>query len=185
MLVFLDCEGEPTQELTALLVDESSKKIVDVFHRFVRYPFDIDFDSFSRDHVHGLDLKFLSIHGLKSEHDLIKEFHKWLSNHVGIDVFYAHSPFKEKQLLSLDIRDVCLKMWSERDFLQSHSVALAWKMNALPVNNVTCTDAHASFKRFRPKNVQKLSKGDIVKMKFSHHCSLYDCVECFLYLLFE
>ena len=192
MLVFLDSEGEPVQEFSAILVDEDKKKIVDVFHHHVRYPvngdsqFIIDNDSFSRQHVHGLNLDFLSTHGLESECDLIELFHKWLSNHYPIDGILAHAPHKERQLLSLPIIiDVGLKSWAERDFLSSHALALARKMNCTSVKGVSCKDAHSSFIGWKPKNVHAPTSGDIVKMNFSHHCSLYDCFECFLHYVYE
>lgn len=194
MLVFIDSEGDPVQEFSAILVDVTKKKIVDVFHHFVCYPVNkhsqiiIDRDDFARRHIHGLNLNFLSIHGLKTEGDLVSSFKTWLSCHSPIDAIYAHAPHKEKQLLSLTvpILDVGLKVWAERDVLNSHRVALAWKLNCLDVNDVSCCkDAHSSFKNWKPKNVKVLSLGDLAKMKFSYHCSLYDCVECFLYFMYE
>lgn len=189
MLIFLDCEGDPIQEFSAILVDGATMKIKNVFHQYVCYPKSgdsiIDNDSFSRRHIHGLNLDFLSQHGLQSEHELTTLFHQWLSKQGHIDAIYAHAPHKERNLLSLNIVDVCLKPWSERDFSLSHSVALTWKMNSIAINGVSCADAHASFSAWRPKNVKAPSQGDVVKMQFFHHCSLYDSLECYLYFVHE
>jgi hypothetical protein len=140
-------------------------------------------DSFSRHHIHGLDWHFLSAHGLGNEYELVNCFHKWLSKYVNdVVAVYGHAPYKEQQLLSpLNVVDVCLKPWAERQHLYSHSVALSWKLNSIPVNGVTCSIAHCAFKGWRPKCVHSPSQSDVAKMNFFHHCSLYDSLECFLY----
>ena len=79
MIVFVDCEGEPLQEFTALYVNVEKQLIVDVFHRHVCYPFTYDKDSFSRRHIHGLNRDFLSKNGLSNESVLLLHFRKWLS----------------------------------------------------------------------------------------------------------
>ena len=180
MIIVIDCKGEPVQEFSALYVNEKTGELVDVFHRYVQYPFYPDVDSFSRQHVHGLDYDFLSRHGLNSENELLTLFYHWLRDHP-FEQIYAHAPAKEKKLLSLSIKDVCLKPWKDRIFYKSHQKALSMKLKHVPICNVTC-HAHSSFKGWKSKDCHALSATDAAKMTFSYHCSLYDCVECALFL---
>ena len=137
MLIYIDSEGEPIQEFSAIYVDELSGDVVDVFHHHVIYPFEYDKDIFSRRHIHGLNRDFLSQHGQRDEDAVIRLFHEWLKLHP-FDCIYAHAPAKEVKLLSLPVKDVCLKPWSERQFYKSHQLALAMKLSHFPVCNVVC-----------------------------------------------
>ena len=131
MLIFLDVEGEPTQEFSAIHVDEETGEVLDVFHRHVVYPYMNDFDIFARKHVHGLNLCYLKLHGLRSEYDVIQQFYAWLESHPS-DALYAHAPQKEIRLLSLPIFDVCLPPWKERANCVSHKTALSMKCKKVP-----------------------------------------------------
>jgi len=182
MIVFVDCEGEPLQEFTALYVDVQKRLILDVFHHHVCYPFTHDKDSFSRRHIHGLNRDFLSRHGLSDESALLLLFREWLSKRP-YSCIYAHGPEREKRFLSLPIQDVCLKPWKERIHCYSHQVALSLKLNFVPICGVTCHAHDEVTWKVNCKNVP--SETDFAKKQFFHHCSLYDCVECFLYFLQE
>lgn len=177
MPIFIDCEGEPVQEFSAIYVNECGDQILDVFHQHVKYPFACDYDFFSRRHIHGLKLVFLERYGLCNETSLLTLFHKWLENHPN-EAIYGHSPGKEEKLLSLPIFDVSLKPWKDRINCHSHQLALSMKLNSVPVCNVSCA-AHKRV-RWKVKNVLVTSATDVAKFDFFHHCSLYDCVECYL-----
>ena len=177
MLIFVDSEGEPVQEFSAIYVDPINLKIVDVFHRYVTYPLCHDEDVFSRRHVHGLDIDFLSTHGVSNEIELVTLFHQWLETHP-YESIYGHAPAKEENLLSLPIEDICLKPWKDRSDCASHRTALSIKMNSVPICGVTC-NAHSRYCCWKAK--RSLTETDKAKMLFRHHCSLYDCVECFLF----
>ncbi len=179
MHVIVDCEGTPTQEFSALYVDETTCCVVDVFHHYVKYPSERDEDFTARQYVHGLNREFLLRNGLPNEHDLVKVFHEWLAKRPYVHI-YAHAPAKERELLSLPIRDVCLKPWIERIECESHKIALAMKLNCIPVHQSYCF-AH-DYVKWKPKRAWNPSRTDIAKENFFHHCSLYDCFECFLYL---
>lgn len=183
MLVFVDCEGSPVQEFSAIYADELSGEIVDVFHQYVKYSSKetYDIDKFSRHHLHGLNLEFLTLHGLRNEETLVTMFHEWLQQHPHNGIF-AHAPKKEEKLLSLKINDICLKPWKERGTCYSHVKAVSMKKQKIPICNVTC-EAHGSFMSWKPKKPYCMSISDIVKMDFLHHCSLYDCIECFFFYL--
>ena len=176
MLVFVDCEGEPVQEFSAIYASESGV-ILDVFHQHVKYPFVCDYDFFSRRYIHGLKRDFLSRNGLCSENSLVRLFHKWLEIHP-FKAIYAHAPAKECKLLSLPINDVFLKPWKDRIHCQSHQIALSLKLNSVPICDATCA-AHKTV-CWKAKNICKPTVTDLAKMDFFHHCSLYDCVECYL-----
>ena len=182
-MIFIDSEGEPLQEFSAIYVHEQTHEIIDVFHRYVQYPSATvcDGDKFARLHIHGLNVSYLSIHGLRNEDDLLCEFNAWLKSHPFTSM-YANAPSKEKKLLHMSITDVCLKPWKERCLLSSHQTAFSMKMNATPICNVICT-AHSSFRGWKPKRVYCMSPTDIAKSNFAHHCSLYDCVECHLFYI--
>ena len=180
-MIFIDSEGEPIQEFSAIYVCDNV--IVDVFHQYVKYPVlnDIDEDHFARSHVHGLNIDFLEHHGLDNVDVLYSLFSSWLKKH-SITHLFANAPSKEKNFLRMPIMDVYLKPWRERCALSSHRDALFMKKTSIPICNVMCS-AHTAFKGWLPKRkADKVNATDIVKSEFGHHCSLYDCVECFLFM---
>ena len=182
MLIFVDCEGQPIQEFTALYVDSDSHDIVDVFHQYVRSTDDrYDPDWWARRHVHGLNRDYLALHGLRDEQTLLCAFRRWLTTHP-YDELLAHAPHKERQFLQLPVRDVSLPPWKERAHLLSHRIALSLKRGAIPINCVTCS-AHTSFVDWRPRRPYTLSAKDVIKRDFAFHCSLYDCIEMYLFYL--
>ena len=73
-IIFIDSEGEPIQELSALEMNFKSKEIVDVFHG---HAFTTELDSFSRRHVHGLNPVLLKKTGYENTYKLLKAFHSW------------------------------------------------------------------------------------------------------------
>lgn len=183
MLIFIDSEGDPVQEFTAIYVDEKTATIVDVFHQYVRYPFYCDKDVFSRLHVHGLNRHYLSTYGLHGENELVNHFFKWLKTHPYSSI-YAHAPAREVNLLSpLSVTDVHLKPWAQRTKCLSHDIALRAKLCKYPICGITCS-AHADFLAWQPKHVNTLTLTDHAKLSFSHHCSLYDCIECCIFFLY-
>lgn len=179
MLIFIDSEGEPVQEFTALYVDEQSGKIVDVFHQHVRYPLPRDKDYFARRHIHGLCRNYLQHHGLRDESDLRLSFKAWLKTHP-FSKLVANAPQREISLLSMQICDIHLKPWKERINCDSHKVALFMKNNQIPICNTICY-AHKCFIGWRPKKCNALSESDTAKSHFGFHCSLYDTFECSLF----
>ena len=105
--IYVDSEGEPIQEFSALYVNNDTCDIVDVFHYHVKYPFNCDFDWKARRCVHGLDLKFLSQHGISDIEELKLSFSKWLETHPYHAIF-AHEPRKEREFLNFPIQNVCM-----------------------------------------------------------------------------
>ena len=179
-MIFIDSEGEPVQEFSAIYVHEQTYKVMDVFHRHVQYPSPTcDEDKFARFHVHGLDISYLSLYGLSNEEELLCEFKAWLKYHP-FTTIYANAPSKEEKFLKMTISDVHLKPWQERSLLSSHQCALFMKMNAIPICDTVC-NAHTSFKGWKPKRAYSMSLTDAAKMEFFHHCSLYDSIECLLF----
>ena len=62
-IIFVDMEGTPVQELSAIEVDttQRKKRVLDVFHAYGNYSAG---DHFARDHIHGLSEKFLLNHSI-------------------------------------------------------------------------------------------------------------------------
>ena len=186
MLIFVDCEGEPIQEFTALYVDSDSHTIIDVFHRYVAYPSVCGYDSdrWARRHVHGLNRLHLSVHGLHNPTELLSDFNEWLHSHP-YEHILANAPQKESAFLNLPILDVCLPPWKQRAQLLSHRLSLSLKRHSIPINGIRCSSAHSSFVDWRPRHLYSLSPTDVIKRDFGFHCSLYDCMELYFYYLKE
>ena len=181
MLLFVDSEGDPIQEFTALYVNEQSREIVDVFHRHVAFPCHrYDTDRWPRRHIHGLDRAYLAKHGLRDEGALRTEFVEWLRSHPYEDIL-ANGPTKENAFLNLQITDLRLPPWKERGLLDCHKSALSFKKRAIPINGITCSASHSSFVNWLPRRPHAPSPADVIKRDFGHHCSLYDCMELYFF----
>ena len=180
MKVFMDTEGTPTQELSALLVNDQWE-IVSVYHAYAACkPMD---DIFCRRHLHGLDLRVLFTLGFPNEHVLIVDFLRWLSLYP-VDMILANDPTKERQLFPhLHVEDVGLPLWVLRVGLPAYRVALEAKHKQLPILGAMCGAwAHSAFitpvysKRPIPSDT------DIIKYNHGFHCSLYDSLMIYLYI---
>ena len=184
MYIFIDCEGEPIQEFTALYVDSVSHDILDVFHRHVKFTktYGYDSDRWARRHVHGLNREYLALHGVQDEHVLLREFKDWLQWHP-YEQILANAPRKESMFLNLPIHDVCLPPWKDRAVLLSHRLAVSLKRDAMPINGIQCSVAHSCFIDWCPRRPYSLSPKDVIKRDFGFHCSLYDCMELYFYHL--
>lgn len=184
MLMFIDSEGDPIQEFTALYVDSDSHNIVDVFHRYVAHPsrYGFDSDRWARRHIHGLNRAYLATHGLHDEKALLCEFNAWLDSHP-CELLLANAPRKESTFLHRPVHDVCLPCWKDRAVLLSHQLSIFLKRGAVPINGITCSVAHSSFIDWFPRRPYTLSPKDVVKRNFGFHCSLYDCIEIYFYYL--
>ena len=181
MRIYVDSQGTPIQEFSAIYVNEETFEIVDVFHKYVIYPCSVyDDDKWARKHVHGLDLDFLAVHGLRDREELKTSFFTWLSDHP-YNEMYANCPNILSPFLSLSIKDVYLVSWSSRDSDLSHQIALFLKLKCAKICNVCCAAAHRSFRYWRPTQVYDMSSHDKARMKFRHHCSFYNAIENFLY----
>ena len=182
MLLFVDSEGEPIQEFTALYVNKQSREILDVFHRHVAFPScGYDTDHWPRRHIHGLQRAYLAKHGLRDEGALRHDFSEWLRSHP-YDEILANDPSKESVFLNLPISDVCLPPWQDRGVLSSHQRALSLKRRAIPINGITCSSAHSHFLNWLPRRPHAPSPTDVIKRDFGHHCSLYDCMELYFFI---
>ena len=184
-MIFIDSEGSPIQEFSALYVDPTSQEIKDVYHRYIAFPSDDgggDSDWWARRHVHGLNRAYLTLNGLADEQALLCDFNKWLQSHP-YDKLLAHAPDKERAALHLPVQDVCLPSWQERGHLLSHRIALSMKRKCISICGVSCSlDAHSSYVEWRPRRRFTLAPSDVHKRHFGHHCSLFDCIECYLFM---
>jgi len=179
-MIFIDSEGDPIQEFSALYAYKNV--IVDVFHQYVYYPSMsvYDEDHFARSHVHGLDLDFLNCHGLKSEQELLTLFSSWLEKHPH-SIMFAHAPAKERHFLEMTINDVRLLPWKKRRDLPSHRRTLLMKKSIIPICNTICS-AHTSYCGWQCKRKSgTMNVTDLAKIDFGYHCSLYDSLECFFF----
>ena len=181
MRIYINSQGYPIQEFSAIYVDGETHEIVDVFHKYVIYPCSVyDDDKYLRKHVHGLDLDYLAAHGLRDEEELKTTFLTWLSDHP-YDAMYGDHPSREAELLSLTIEDVFLVPWSSRDSEISHKLALSLKQKCTKICNVCCAAAHRSFRYWPPLRVHNMNCRDKARVKYRHHCSFYIALECFLH----
>ena len=176
-IIFLDSEGTPTQELSALEMDYGTREIVDVFHGHAFTP---EADSFARSHIHGLHPTFLKKMGYQCPNELVDAFHNWLRNKRFV-VLYGNNPGREVQELQLFISDIKLDNWSTRAYKAYHEVAYYFKRHNIPICSQSCSkEAHTMYHSAyaRPFNL-----GDAAKERHGHHCALYDCYEMYLFFI--
>lgn len=176
-IIFLDTEGTPTQELSALEMDYETREIVDVFHG---HAYTSEADSFARSHIHGLNPVFLKKVGYESPSHLIEAFHHWLRNKRFV-LLYGNNPGREVRELQLFITDIGLDPWSMRAYKAYHEVAYYFKKHNIPICSQRCSkEAHSAYLNayVRPFNL-----GDAAKERHGHHCALYDCYELYLFFI--
>lgn len=179
MLLFVDCEGDPVQELSGILVAAKNFAIVDVFHAHANDK--RDDDTWSRKNVHGLCLNFLQSCAFPSECELACAFHVWYSKRK-IDYVFANAPKREADYLNLNIFNLPLPTWKDRPNDAAHQLALSCKINETPIGHQACTkDIHNAFHPSKPQ--PNASVGVCARFDFGHHCSLYDAYEIYLFML--
>ena len=178
LLLFIDSEGTPVQELAAILVDTITMSIKDTFLQWA-FP-EVDTDWYARKHVHGLSRSFLRHHGLENEKKLLESFHAW-RNQYTINEIFAHAPVKEEILLNLKITDACLLPWAERDTTPAHRIALRMKNDACALNGIVCEmwRVHNEYKGWP----RLCGKGDYARSSFGPHCAWFDSIEVMLTIL--
>ena len=178
-ILFVDLEGEPAQELSAIAMNAESRQVIDTYHA---YAYTHKPDEWSRCHVHGLNPNFLKENGFSDESALVKDFKCWLRG-KDILVTYANNPIKEIKLLNLPIKDMALPQWSERAAHFGYQTALAFKKKHVPVFNKICPQgAHSNFSSYP---VYRNTYTEHVKKDFGHHCSLYDAFSLYLFYVLE
>lgn len=180
LLLFVDTEGNPTQELAAICFDVINLCVKDVYLQYAKpLPGPEDMDWFARRHVHGLNRAYLEQHGFDTEEGLVADFHTWRQKHC-INEIYAHAPEKEKRLLNIPITDVHLPSWSERSKLACHRKAMRMKLMSEPIVDTFCIPSlvHAEYRGW-PKHH---SEGDFARQEFGVHCALFDCVAILCHL---
>lgn len=179
LILLVDSEGEPAQELAAICVDLVSLTIKDVYLNYAKPPsVTPDVDWFSRRHIHGLSREFLQRCAFENEDALLADFHSWRKKYI-INEIFAHAPGKEEVLLNLAITDVKLPPWIERCKSLHHRVALCMKTLDMYVKDTACTryDAHSDYEGWH----QHRTRGDLARQEYGHHCALYDTVSILLY----
>ena len=182
MYIFIDSEGEPVQELSAICVNTETFQIISVFHRYAQCPLP-DEDYYSRRFIHGLNIDFLMCHGFPSVRELTSALCRWIDNLPRFHnyFFFANDPTKERHLFPfLHIEDVKLPQWRVRIHTKPHIMAKAAKDNAASVLDCSCsaTAVHSAYDpSHRPEC--SLSPSTLAKLSSGHHCSLYDVMECY------
>ena len=132
--MFVDCEGDPVQEFSAIAMDNSTYQIISVYHKHV----DCDFkaDRWSRKHLHGLNRNYLRAHGFEDVGELVFDFERWFKS-FDVVCMYANAPDKERQLLpGRTIHDLLLLPWQERVRKHYHVIANLFKELSIPIENV-------------------------------------------------
>ena len=179
--MFLDCEGEPAQELSGIAMDNETYEIISVFHHHAAC--DPTLDNWSRRNIHGLNVKCLSDYGLENEECLAIAFQRWLKT-FDVKCMYANDPCKERRLLKNDrIVDALLPRWEDRVNTPYHAVASRFKELCIPINNVRCT---SFIHNARACSVSRhLNRTQTLKLLHGYHCSLYDSYELYLQYIFK
>ena len=173
-IIFIDSEGTPIQELSALEMDFNTREIIDVFHG---YAYTTENDSFARKHIHGLNTDFLLQNGYENMSSLITAFKVWLRERKHF-MFYANDPGKEMQVLKMYMTDIGLDKWINRIHKPYHHVAFYFKKRNIPIlSKHCCAEAHSSYQN---AYVRPFNKSDIAREQSGYHCSLYDCYEMYL-----
>ena len=180
--IFVDTEGAYAEEIAAIAVNSSTLQIIDVFHEFAK-PQAVD--DWSRKHVHGLNCNWLQNNAkFNNQTELMQAFRQWLRGRNVLAIF-ANDPSKERMLFGQDlaVNDLCFPMWSQREARPSHLITFLFKRAFIPVlNKRCCAEAHSSFK-YVP--VYRNSTSELARRRFGFHCSLYDCLECYLFFIEE
>lgn len=188
LLLFIDCEGTPIQELAAICVDIVSKRVKDVYLQYAK-PFPIpneqssgggDTDWYARRYIHGLNRNFLEDCGFDNEEQLKKHFLTWLSQYT-INEVYANNPAKECHFLDIPITDVRLPQWSQRSNTLEHSTVIDMKLNLQPIHRTVCNTwfIHNEYRGWHKHN----SLGDRARKEYGVHCALFDAAEVLFHVI--
>ena len=179
VIIFVDIEGEPAQELSAISMNINTRQITDVYHA---YAYTDQPDEWSRCHIHGLNQTFLKENGFSDESTLVSDFKRWIQSKDVLATF-ANNPMKEIEILKLPVQDIGLPQWTDRFQLTSYQTALAFKRKRVPVFNATCnSNAHNKFRYFP---VYRNTQTELIKKDFGHHCSLYDVFSLYLHYVLD
>lgn len=174
LIIFIDSEGSPILELSAIAMNFHTREIVDVFHE---YASEKQENNFARLHVHGLDQNYVKEKGYGSSKELIHTFLSWLKGKIVLTMFGNNPAFECKEL-DLNILDIDLDKWIDRIDKPYHIIANAFKNKFIPILGRRCSpEAHSSFRGVITKTNKK---SDIARQKHGVHCSLYDCYEMYL-----
>ena len=174
-IIFIDSEGSPTQELSAIEMDFQTREIVDVFHGYAFI--NVITDSFARRHIHGLNTDFLFRKGYENTNILVDALKDWIraKKHY---MCYGNNPAKEIDELGLYLVDIGLHQWIYRIEKPYQQVAFHFKRHNIPIlSKRCCAEAHSSYQK---AYVRPFSKTDAAKERYGYHCSLYDCLAMYL-----
>ena len=181
VIIFIDCEGTPVQEFSALAMDTRDNVVIAAYHRYAYCP--PDKDKWARKHIHGLEPKLLKEFGFSCENELFEDVNIWLSTFPNIETIYANNPLKERRFLKLPIQDIGLPIWSERIGNPYHRIPNNLKNDGdylfMELNVYCDPDFHGQFSHHlitNPNNVNHMAKASE-----TYHCSLCDVTELFLF----
>ena len=91
--MFIDMEGTPVQELSALMMDITQRRVIAAYHKHAYCSPTID--RWARYHIHGLDPSILKDIGFTCEDQLISDFKIWYQTFSQIESIYGNNPAKE------------------------------------------------------------------------------------------
>ena len=178
--MFIDSEGDPIQELSAIALSAYDYTILAVYHQFAKCPEGAD--PWSRAHIHGLNPEYLSTHGFPDEAALISNFQDWYQQFSVIQS-YGNNPIREMAKLKLTVEDIGLPKWMERYHCPYHQIPQLHKLSRLPIHGLIACDpkSHNCFKVESLEHCRTPTR----KVKYLHgyHCSLADVYEVCLYYL--
>ena len=178
MIIFIDSEGSPIQELSAIAMDVVTGHIVDVYHHFAYCPTERDW--WARRHVHGLNPLYLQHIGFESEPALVQDFRCWLRRFNVLKVI-GNDARTEAEKLNLRIYDIGLPEWSVRVLHMYHKIPNVLKTQNISFNcNARChSDYHSYY--LQPTVDFKLPPNQLARVEHGYHCSLADVFELYYY----
>ena len=186
-VMFVDLEGHPPQELAAMVMHTRTYKIIDIFLEYASFKksnSNFDDDNFCRRNVHGLNLKFLNNHGVESPEKLRDNFLEWYHDlYPKPSQIFANNPGDEVKFLGLEIENLPLPKWIDRQFTPTHLCSRIAKYASRSFLGVSCdmNCAHSSYKPF----LKARKESDIARRRHGVHCALYDVYELYLFFTCE
>ena len=172
--IFVQTSGRPILEASAIACTKEFE-VVAVYHEYAAYG-EISSESWMMKHVHGLDPDYLQINGFPRSLDLKLHFISWLSTFPDAELF-SNSCYTHK-IVNRAVSLTNYKGWLERQLLSCHHEAFMLKETNAYINGLRCTTAaHCQYSSW-PFHENTID--DYIR-KFGYRCTLYECVEQFLY----
>ena len=178
MIIFIDSEGSPIQELSAIAMNVVTRRIVDVYHNYAYCPNEQDW--WARRHIHGLNPIYLMYIGFESEPALVEDFRCWLRR-FNILKLIGNDAHIEAEKLNLTIFSIGLPEWSIHVKYNYHKIPNVFKNHNISFDSkARCHSEYHSHYLQQTINF-KWSPNQLARVEHGYHCSLDDVYELYYY----